>query len=162
MGMADDGSIGGNYTMFFWLKNPLQVANGSRYVDVQYLTDGASFLSHHDVCSRCPSVAIANIVALLRGMLHAHALFTYFLISVKGTCVEMAGCCGRAPVQPIFTCLFGISWLLWLIYDLNQAPKRAHALVFHKSACYTHLWQRDRYAAPQAQSYRSGMKSGIR
>ncbi len=89
--MADDGSIGGNYTMFFWLKNPLQVANGSRYVDVQYLTDGASFLSHRYVCFRCPSVAIANIVALLRGMLHAHALFTYFLISVKGTCVEMAG-----------------------------------------------------------------------
>ena len=89
--MADDGSIGGNYTMFFWLKNPLQVANGSRYVDVQYLTDGASFLSHRYVCSRCPSVAIANIVALLRGMLHAHALFTYFLISVKGTCVEMTG-----------------------------------------------------------------------
>src|SRR5438876_12024834 len=76
MGMADDGSIGGNYTMFFWLRNPLQVANGSRYVDVQYLTDGASFLSHYYVCSRCPSVAIANIVALLRGMLHAHALFT--------------------------------------------------------------------------------------
>ena len=72
--MADDGSIGGNYTMFFWLKNPLQVANGSRYVDVQYLTDGAPFLSHHYMCSRF--LTIANIVALLRGMLHAHALFT--------------------------------------------------------------------------------------
>ena len=77
--MADDGSIGGNYTMFFWLKNPLQVANGSRYVDVQYLTDGASFLSHRYVCFRCPSVAIANIVALLRGMLHAHALWLSIL-----------------------------------------------------------------------------------
>ena len=45
MWMADDCNVFRNYTLFFWLKNPLQVANWSRYIDVQYLTDDAPFLS---------------------------------------------------------------------------------------------------------------------
>ena len=43
--MADDCNVFRNYILFFWLKNPLQVANWSRYIDVQYLTDDAPFLS---------------------------------------------------------------------------------------------------------------------